>query len=95
MVRTKVQAIQCPSCQSVIYSRARHDFHSCKCGDVSIDGGFDYTRFLFKKEKPQVIIKYVQATRKALYDDWNYRREKYGVIDANIKHKRSRKKVRR
>ena len=37
-----VNAIQCPRCGDTIYSRTRHDYRSCSCGSVSIDGGFDY-----------------------------------------------------
>lgn len=45
-------AIQCPSCKDVIYSVMRHDFRSCECGKVSVDGGRDYIKTRFKKERP-------------------------------------------
>lgn len=38
--------IQCKKCLSVIVSRHVHDFRSCDCGSVSIDGGKDYTRIV-------------------------------------------------
>lgn len=34
--------IQCLSCGDIIESRHRHDFKSCSCGAVAIDGGYDY-----------------------------------------------------
>ena len=37
--------IRCPKCSEDIYSNSRHDFVSCKCGEVFVDGGFDYLRF--------------------------------------------------
>ena len=40
--------IKCKKCEDVIYSRHRHDFVSCKCGAVSVDGGMDYARRVFK-----------------------------------------------
>lgn len=36
--------IECNACHDVIASFSRHDFNSCKCGAVSIDGGLDYLR---------------------------------------------------
>jgi hypothetical protein len=38
--------ICCLDCHDVIASLWRHDFNSCKCGAVSIDGGRDYLRVL-------------------------------------------------
>lgn len=37
--------IMCPSCKDIIFSEHRHDYKSCKCGDVTIDGGKDYLRY--------------------------------------------------
>ena len=36
--------MKCKICGSVVKSMYRHDFVTCKCGKVSIDGGSDYTR---------------------------------------------------
>lgn len=43
-----LNAIQCLSCQETIVSSHRHDFKTCKCGSVSVDGGLEYTRRAFK-----------------------------------------------
>jgi hypothetical protein len=40
--------IVCPKCKDRIFSRSRHDFVSCKCGEVSIDGGLDYCKITAK-----------------------------------------------
>ena len=37
-------AIKCKKCNHIIWSRHRHDYRSCKCGAVAIDGGRDYTK---------------------------------------------------
>lgn len=37
-------AIKCNSCGDVIESTYRHDYKSCSCGRVSVDGGLDYLR---------------------------------------------------
>lgn len=37
-------AAQCAKCGDIIESKHRHDFVSCKCGAIFIDGGHDYFR---------------------------------------------------
>lgn len=37
-------AVQCRYCGDVIESTYRHDFKTCGCGRVSVDGGHDYLR---------------------------------------------------
>lgn len=40
----KVSALKCPVCETVIWSKSRHDFRHCPCGKCFIDGGRAYTR---------------------------------------------------
>lgn len=35
---------ECRLCGDVIESKSRHDFVSCKCGEIFTDGGLDYVR---------------------------------------------------
>lgn len=35
---------QCVVCGDVIESKNRHDYVSCKCGAISVDGGKDYVK---------------------------------------------------
>ena len=37
-------AARCNHCGDVIESTYRHDFQTCRCGKVSVDGGHDYLR---------------------------------------------------
>ena len=39
---------QCGECGFIIESRHRHDFASCKCGNIFVDGGKEYLRRGFK-----------------------------------------------
>lgn len=39
-----VNAIRCKKCNSIIKSRTIHDFVSCGCQAVAVDGGVDYLR---------------------------------------------------
>jgi hypothetical protein len=37
----------CVLCETHIYSTYRHDFVSCGCGNIFVDGGYDYARHGF------------------------------------------------
>ena len=77
----EVNAVQCPECKDIIFSRACHDFHYCSCGYVFIDGGFDYCRFGAKDlDKVKSMKIDVKATAKDLYDDWAKSKDKFGII---------------
>lgn len=39
-----VNMIKCNNCKDEIFSRSVHDFNSCTCGRVSVDGGMEYLR---------------------------------------------------
>jgi hypothetical protein len=80
---TRVMALKCPLCGCTIFSRYVHDFRSCSCGAVHIDGGFDYTKVAWDDKrvgplKPFEV--YIDATKRQLYDDWNNNGSKYGLI---------------
>lgn len=38
----------CLLCEQVIESQWGHDFRTCKCGNLSVDGGHEYVRRVFK-----------------------------------------------
>lgn len=42
----KHNRLKCVKCEDIIESKYRHDFVSCTCGAVAIDGGSDYVRIL-------------------------------------------------
>lgn len=41
-------AVRCMECKTLIESTHRHDFQTCECGAVSVDGGLDYCRVVHK-----------------------------------------------
>jgi len=78
----KINAIKCEQCGDTIYRRARHDFRSCTCGEVSIDGGFDYLKICYNPKLPcppstQIDI---EVTKEDLYKDWRTSADKFGLI---------------
>jgi len=42
--------IQCNHCQDIIESKSVHDYRSCQCGKISVDGGKEYFRRGFQKD---------------------------------------------
>jgi hypothetical protein len=46
---------QCKLCGTIIESKHRHDFVSCKCGEIFTDGGLDYIRRGFYTDKNNLI----------------------------------------
>ena len=44
-------AIKCNTCGDIIESVYTHDFKTCSCGRVSVDGGHDYLRRCFKESQ--------------------------------------------
>ena len=44
MNKITVNKIRCRKCGDIIESKAVHDFRSCKCGSVAVDGGHNYLR---------------------------------------------------
>ena len=75
----KVQAVKCPTCGDIIFSRARHDFRVCSCDETFVDGGFDCFRYGGDNHPIPMELE-IEQTEAELYQDWNYRTDKYGVI---------------
>ena len=76
----KIIAKECPNCHNILYSRAEHDFRTCGCGDTSVDGGPGVERVLYKDKLPKSIEIDVDVTEQQLYDDWNNKKDKYGIV---------------
>lgn len=38
-------AARCTRCNTIIESKYRHEFVSCSCGAIFVDGGKDYIRY--------------------------------------------------
>lgn len=87
----KITGIRCPACNCVVYSRARHDYRSCPCGSVSVDGGFDYLKVSHKENIGQcepIEIELGDVSENDLYQDWNINKNQYGLIRGDLKDTR-------
>ena len=76
----EINAIKCKKCGDIIFSRARHDFHSCSCESIYIDGGFDYCRMAGAPTNIESCKIQLDITKEELFDDWNNGNDKYGLI---------------
>jgi len=85
--KTRILTVTCPGCGKEIYSRAPHDYRTCGCACATmVDGGFSgYIRY-GGKLRPFLRYRFVSATKKELYNDWNRRIDKFGII-AKRSHK--------
>ena len=48
MKRIIENSAKCLKCGDKIISKYRNDYITCSCGNVSVDGGLDYCRRVFK-----------------------------------------------
>jgi hypothetical protein len=78
-----VQGLQCPNCLEVIYSRNRHDYHSCQCGEISVDGGFDYLRSSWLVKTPIRVLVKAKGTMEELHQSYVDGDRKFGWIAAS------------
>lgn len=46
---------KCRICGDIIQSLHRHDFRSCSCGEISVDGGHSYLRRAVKTSFSNVV----------------------------------------
>lgn len=80
-IKIVVKALKCNKCGDIIYSRAIHDSRFCTCEGCFVDGGFDYFKAggkLFHDAKVLVIS--LNVDEKTLYQDWNLRTDRFGLI---------------
>jgi hypothetical protein len=79
----KINAIQCPNCKDIVYSRAKYDKRFCGCGDVAIEGGFDYRKISFRGMSPTSLEIDVDIDKVTLANDYSSKANKYGLLKDN------------
>lgn len=75
-----VTVAECPLCGDILFSRARHDYRTCSCGNTSVDGGLDLFKLSWAKKKPKSYRLVIIQTKHQLYDDWNTGANLFGLI---------------
>lgn len=49
MKKLLINQAKCLLCGDIVTSKHSHDYVTCKCGNLSIDGGNEYPRRLYNK----------------------------------------------
>lgn len=52
--------IKCKKCGDIIESKNRHDFVSCKCGSVAVDGGNSYLKRIGNREDWEELSEFIE-----------------------------------
>ena len=55
--------IKCKKCGDIIESKNRHDFVTCKCGSVAVDGGNSYLRRAGNREDWEELSEFTEEYR--------------------------------
>ena len=65
MKKIKVNKAKCLSCGDIIESKHVHDYKTCKCGKISVDGGLEY----LKRSVPKFPIEDWMQDMSEYFDD--------------------------
>ena len=52
---------KCLKCNDIVESKHRHDYVTCKCGEMSIDGGTSYIRLMGDLDMMQNECEYIEV----------------------------------
>lgn len=66
MKKIVVNKIRCKKCGDIIESKSVHDFVTCKCGAVSVDGGHNYIRRCGNLEDFEDLSEYEESVADAI-----------------------------
>ncbi len=56
--------VRCKKCSDLLESKHRHDFVTCSCGCVSLDGGLAYRRVMWRGgEYDEVVENYLELVK--------------------------------
>lgn len=66
MEKILVNKIKCKKCGDIIESKSVHDFVTCKCGAVSVDGGHNYIRRCGNQEDFEDLSEYEESVADAI-----------------------------
>lgn len=92
-------AVTCKKCDDFIVSKHRHDFVTCTCGAISVDGGQEYLRRI---GDPETIIDLSWEIPDEVYNDcadavqeaMDTGRNKFGIANAVMRKLRQSQHIR-
>lgn len=84
-MKRRIRGMVCPQCKDFVFSRARHDMRSCTCKAIAVDGGREYLKVSWDPSKTHITpstYRYITQSDAVLLRDWNFSKDKYGIIKA-------------
>lgn len=90
--------VVCHTCGEDIFSKNRHDFVTCTCGAISVDGGQEYLRRVgaihnFTELSWELPDELYNACAAAVEDAINTNRNKFGIANAVMRKLREAARV--
>jgi hypothetical protein len=94
-------AVTCLGCGDFIFSKHRHDFVTCTCGAISVDGGQEYlrrvgsavTRGTYTDMSWELPDELYNACAEVVEDAINTNRNKFGIANAVMRKLREAGRV--
>ena len=88
----------CNKCNDFVVSKHRHDFATCKCGAISLDGGQAYLRrvgavYDYSDLSWEIPDELYEACAQAVQDAIDTDRNKYGIANAVMRKLRESDRV--
>jgi hypothetical protein len=73
-------ACKCKVCDDILFSRTQHDYRTCSCGKLAVNGGQQDPQTRSWDQYPERVELDLKVTEEELFADWNSRRDRYGWI---------------
>ena len=92
-------AVICNKCEDYIVSKSHHDFVTCSCGHVSVDGGQAYCRRVFNGEPDFIDMSWeieetlYKACAEAAQNAIDTNRNKFGIANAVMRALREKDRI--
>lgn len=91
-------AVQCISCGDFIVSKHRHDYVTCSCGTISVDGGQSYLRRVGELGMAvdmswELSDELYEACAEAAQDAIDTNRNKFGIANAVMRKLRENNRI--
>ena len=75
-----ITAHKCKFCEDILFSRAQHDYRTCSCGKLAVNGGLASLRTISRNHYPEKVELDLEVTEEELFADWNSRKDEFGWV---------------
>ncbi len=75
-----ILACKCKFCEDILFSRDKHDYRTCSCGKLAVNGGLASLRTTSRNHYPEKVELVLEVTEEELFTDWNSRKDEFGWV---------------